>query len=195
MIISYLYYLGSLFESYNIEDKQKQIEEILVYGTTFFFLSDNTIDKHYTTIKNIIIQIIGFITFHYAWKIELFSNIILKYSRIISWNTTDWIIFSIVSIFLYLPVLIYLSYCSYKRKRLIKFFAIFLFIASYIFISYFAFYKGNKELHIHHWFVFFILGILAEHPDELSKIIHSYSFGVFIQGTTTYNTDSIFSNK
>lgn len=195
MIISYIYYLTSLIESYNIEDKQKQIEEILIYGTTYFYLSDSQIDKQYTTIKNILAQISGFIIFHYAWQVELFSNLILKYSRIISWNTTDWIVFFVVSILLYLPILIYLFYCSYKKKRLLKFCSIFLFIALYIFVSYFAFFKGEREIHIHHWFVFFVLGILAEHPTDFSKLIHSFSFGVFIQGTTTYNTDSIFTDK
>ncbi len=83
------------------------------------------------------------------------------------------------------------SFCR-MRYGFIYLITIFLTLSFYaICYAYLKLTKQDFQIHIHHWFIFWLLSLFARFNDTISIICQSICVGIFIQGTSSYGADSM----
>jgi hypothetical protein len=170
---------------------------ILKYDMFFNVLSSPII--YYHSPKNILtniskIKFIKFYTipfiiglfFRFLEYIPALGSFVIDPKYIVS--TLDYILISVILCFILLLSLYYLFISSNPILNSILLISQFLitFLVSYFF------YKSGGNIHIHHYFIALIIMLVSKnYHSSIIIIIHSISYGVFIEGISKWGFDSI----
>jgi hypothetical protein len=170
---------------------------ILKYDMFFNVLSSPII--YYHSPKNILTNIskqkfIKFYTipfifglfFRFLEYIPALSSFALDPNYIIT--TLDYVLVAIILGFILLLSLYYLFISSNPILNSILLIAQFLIT----FVIFYMFYKSGGNIHFHHYFIALILMLVSKnYHSSIVIIIHSVSYGVFIEGISKWGFDSI----
>lgn len=103
-------------------------------------------------------------------------------------STLDYVLVAIILGFILLLSLYYLFISSNPILNSILLIAQFLIT----FFTFYLFYKSGGNIHFHHYFIALILMLVSKnYHSSIVIIIHSVSYGVFIEGISKWGFDSI----
>jgi len=108
------------------------------------------------------------------------------------WPIQSKICYSIVFVLL-LMIIIYCSYLSYLKRILIYYLGSMIVIILFYVVTYVYYLIGhNVTIHVHHWFLGFMLCGYLRFDTIICNILYSIFYGIFIQGSVAFGTTSIF---
>lgn len=163
--------------------------QLFITSTIIFFLSSPRFPKKYFSIVNISAIILGFILFEKGSYIPILNHATVSSSQFeeSSGETTALLL---VILFGYVPVVCYTFYRAWLEKRMLMHILLFFVPVLFNVSTFFIFLRPiGIGFHLHHWFTFALLAILARFDTLTSRFIHNFALGAYLQGTLRYGTD------